>query len=507
MIKSDFIILIMNCKKYVHKAEYQKKTWLKNVHIPYFHVLGNPSLNTEYEFDHCNKKLTVKTGDDYISLPQKVISAYNAVKEVYDFKYIFKTDDDQNLISDDFFHTFPIILQQQIPSPHYGGKIIHIKPHISTYYTIHPELPRDLYMQETSYSTGRFYFLSYDAVESLIKEKSNISKEYFEDYAIGLYLDPIFKDNALCIDTDRIFRDILVKELMDYVYIFTEIVRCGDIGVQAISSFHKYHDLPLNIWCSEEDVQSIPYHTNNIIHVIEKNSDVYKDFDEGHKGTSHLWTNLILDLPEKYTHLLHFDSDVLFLGNMCCTIMDNIPEYDLIGPIRNYIHNKNNRDDVRYLPDVVQTYCFAFNRTRVIEKNKHILWNWVRGFPVNFPHAVIDYFDPVSFSILKNGGKIKHIDKDVIGGADLLGCRNNKHAELNTLFDVGDKIIHFAGVGSGLNFYKMIIDDKKINVPDSYVKFGLERFDYYSQLFFNKRVLNSDVNDANVEKFKQLIHA
>jgi hypothetical protein len=293
---------------------------------------------------------------------------------------------------------------------------------------------------------------------------------------------------------------------MDSVYIFTEIIRCGEIGYQAISSFRKYHNLPLHIWCSEDDIQFIPPHDNNIIHIIDKTTELYNDFDEGHKGTSHLWTNLLLELPEKYTHLLHFDSDVLFLGDMVNGIMSYIPEYDLIGPIRNYIHNPNNRDDVRHLPDVVQTYCFAFNRTLIRQQNKHILWNWVRGYPVNFPHAVIDYFDPVSFTILRNGGKIKHIDNDIIGGTDLLGTRNNKNRELNAIFDVGDKIIHFAGVGSGLNFTNMATNNKKISVPSSYVKFGMERYNLYSQIFFNKRIIDSNVNDVTVEKFKKFMN-
>jgi len=212
MIKSDFILLIMNCAKYAYKAHYQKKTWLTKLPdtVPYFHVLGNPSLQTEFEFDHSNHILWVKTKDDYVSLPHKVISAFAAVNQTYDFKYIFKTDDDQNLVFDNFFTTLTKLLQEKIPTPHYGGNIISIREHISVYYTIHPELPRDLLMKATTYSSGRFYFLSRDAIASLLQKKSDISKEYFEDYAIGLYLDPGFKENALVIKTDNIFKDIIM---------------------------------------------------------------------------------------------------------------------------------------------------------------------------------------------------------------------------------------------------------------------------------------------------------
>ena len=212
MIKSDVVLLIMNCAKYAYKAKYQKDTWLKKMPetIPYFHVLGDPSLQTNYNIDHSNHILWVNTKDDYVSLPHKVIAAYEAIQQTYDFKYIFKTDDDQNLVFDNFFISLTKILQEKTPKPHYGGNIISIREHISAYWTIHPELPRDLLMKATTYSSGRFYFLSRDAIESLLQKKLDIAKEYFEDYAIGLYLDSGFKENALYIKTDNIFKDILV---------------------------------------------------------------------------------------------------------------------------------------------------------------------------------------------------------------------------------------------------------------------------------------------------------
>ena len=207
MIKADVVLLILNCEKYREKAIRQKNTWLKTLPdtLPYFHVLGNPELQNDFEFDHENNLLYVKTKDDYISLPHKVISAYEAIYKTYDFKYILKTDDDQTLIHHEFFHTLPSFLSDR--AHHYGGKLLSINSHISTYYTIHPELPKDIVMHATTYSNGRFYFLSHDAVESLLPHKTNIAKEYFEDYAIGYYLAPSYKTNALYIDSDKIFRD------------------------------------------------------------------------------------------------------------------------------------------------------------------------------------------------------------------------------------------------------------------------------------------------------------
>ena len=63
LINQDFILLILNCVKYREKALKQKETWL-NTGLPddllFFHVIGNPNLETEYIFDNEDKVLYVK---------------------------------------------------------------------------------------------------------------------------------------------------------------------------------------------------------------------------------------------------------------------------------------------------------------------------------------------------------------------------------------------------------------------------------------------------------------
>ena len=191
-VKQDVLLLIMNCEKYTNKAQYQINGWLQEIDIPYFHVIGKEDLETPYLF--ANRTLYVRTKDDYISLPHKVIEAYAAVHAEYDYQYIFKTDDDQ-------FLTFPIFLKilaenllAQKNKIHYGGKIVNvIKDHISIYWQFHPELPKDVLVKKSVYCNGRFYFLSYEAVNSLMSQRNNIKNEYFEDYAIGLYMEPEYK--------------------------------------------------------------------------------------------------------------------------------------------------------------------------------------------------------------------------------------------------------------------------------------------------------------------------
>ncbi len=247
MIEQEFIMLIMNCKKYEYKATYQKNTWLQNIptFIKYYHVLPflpflpflplkkvEPNLEKvdlekvedylalpflkvekveeEYKFDNENNILYVNCEDDYNSLPKKVISAYNAIHETFNYKYIFKTDDDQNLINLGFLNVISNLIKTKIPKSHYGGNIIDVKEnYLSQYSKIHSELPDYLPILKTKYCSGRFYFLSKNAISNLINKRENINKEFLEDYAIGFHLDNYYKENIMHIATDKFFKDII----------------------------------------------------------------------------------------------------------------------------------------------------------------------------------------------------------------------------------------------------------------------------------------------------------
>ena len=211
MINQEIILLIMNCQKYRQKAELQKNGWLKSLPagLIYFHVLGDESLATDYFFDEDARVLWVKTPDDYVSLPKKVITAYKAVSETYNYKYLFKTDDDQELQNRNFFEVIKKLILVK-GDTHYGGLIVNVtRPHVSKYYLLHSELPTNLVIQKTKYCSGRFYFLSSLAIQNLLSKKDIISSEYLEDYAVGYYLDDEFKRNMLPIDTNKYFKDLV----------------------------------------------------------------------------------------------------------------------------------------------------------------------------------------------------------------------------------------------------------------------------------------------------------
>ena len=209
-------MLIMNCKKYMKKALFQKRTWLPLIpsYLKYYHVIGDESLETEYKFDNENRILWVKTADDYNSLPKKVFSSYKAVFETFNFKYLFKTDDDQILVNNKFFDIITKLIESKTPKTHYGGYIVDVpKPYLSQYHKLHPELPSYLPIFQTKYCSGRFYFLSNEAVSHLLSKRENIEKEYLEDYAIGLNMDAKYKIDMLSIATNKFFTDI---ELSDF---------------------------------------------------------------------------------------------------------------------------------------------------------------------------------------------------------------------------------------------------------------------------------------------------
>jgi len=213
MKKCDFILMILNCKAYKHKSNLQKETWLKELptSLPYYHVIGHPDLPSNFIFDENEHILYVKTSDDYNSLPQKVICAYEAFYKIYDFKYIFKTDDDQNLINKHFFSILMNNLINNKEKYNYGGyRNIIEEDRLSEYYKVHECLPRNILMKKGMYCSGRFYFLSKSSISNLLQKKEKFSTEFFEDYAIGYHLDEQLKSKYLYINVGLSFNDFII---------------------------------------------------------------------------------------------------------------------------------------------------------------------------------------------------------------------------------------------------------------------------------------------------------
>jgi len=212
MIDQKYILLILNCYKYKYKAKIQSETWLKKLdnNVIYFHVIGDikKCKDNNYFFDFNNKILYTKTKDDYLSLPDKVITAIEAINCTYNYDYIFKTDDDQKLVMDDFFTKMIKTLSSSSIKYNYGGRLLRVNDFYSTYYTIHSELPKNLLLKKTNYCSGRFYFLSKAAVMNLLEKSELIKQHIIEDHAIGYYLDDDLKKNTFYLLSDKFFHDI-----------------------------------------------------------------------------------------------------------------------------------------------------------------------------------------------------------------------------------------------------------------------------------------------------------
>jgi len=202
------LLLIMNCQKYRHKALRQKDDWLKKLppFINYYHVIGDKNKTQEqnYLIDQENKILYVNTLDDYNSLPHKVITSFEIIKDS-DYQYIFKTDDDQRLKNKVFFNKLIKILEAN--TYYYGGNIVRVNEHKSDYYHVHPELPHNVILEAAEYCNGRFYILHREAIENLLEKKEKIAQRYIEDHAIGYHLDEQFKKPILKIHNDKYFKD------------------------------------------------------------------------------------------------------------------------------------------------------------------------------------------------------------------------------------------------------------------------------------------------------------
>lgn len=282
-------------------------------------------------------------------------------------------------------------------------------------------------------------------------------------------------------------------------FIWTEVFNCSEIGIKAIETFFKYHkDLKLHVYGFMEDLNKIPNLKNLVKVNFDKEASIFskklsekklkKGFSKGHLGTALLWREIILNT--QHNHLIHFDSDIIFQGNIIEDLITYSEKYDLVGPTRPYKYNQNNYSTSLKLPDICQTCCFYFNKSKISKRKRRSFLKMVLGSYNPYGFQVIDFFDPVMFDIYFNGGKIFNLSFDIVGGVNSLASRDNKYKEINNFdtdfkIDYGEKMIHFSAVGSGLNFFKNI---NKINVPKSYVDYAIDRYALYSKVYLNKDI-------------------
>jgi hypothetical protein len=286
-------------------------------------------------------------------------------------------------------------------------------------------------------------------------------------------------------------------------FIFTETYGCGLILKKCLESFFRHHpDTVVHVFGTHKDFKELGKFKNVEYVELSEDLELKECFKHGHLGTAHIGARVIKEFSKGFDYIIHFDSDVIFQKESLSLLYDKIDEgYDLIGPVRCYKNNMNGRTDLSELSDVSQTYFYAFNKTKISDYSFVDLRNMIVGFHNPLNHPILDYFDPVSFDILKNGGKSFFLDVDLVGGLTMDGNRKNKYEELNEDMDFGANLMHFAGVGSGMKFHFQ--GSEQTN--QSYVDWALKRFALYYKLFYDVSIDSAMVEEEKYNLLKKVL--
>lgn len=205
----EYVMFILNCKKYFEKRKMQKKTWLNKINFNYFHVIGDPEIEKSY-IDYDQKIIYTKCEDNYESLPIKTYQSIKLICENFpDLKYIFKTDDD--IIIDDGFFEYVFDTLKNNPDSEYFGYAIDI--HKNKYSEYHIEKVEKesskkpvLMMKKTTYASGKFYIIKKTMLDKILNF-TNVDKYFesnmFEDYAVG-YLIKNLDGNLVRINLSKV---------------------------------------------------------------------------------------------------------------------------------------------------------------------------------------------------------------------------------------------------------------------------------------------------------------
>ena len=287
------------------------------------------------------------------------------------------------------------------------------------------------------------------------------------------------------------------------VFVWTEAFNCGEILNPMLDSYLKHNFYPINVFGTSDDMNGISIKSEMIVlHNLNKKKifksmedKILSGYKKGHKGTAILWDHVISSRPERI--LIHLDSDTIFLDEVISDLVKAIREegFAIAGSRRAYKNRgyRNKGLDGLFLnlrPDVVNTDCFAFT-TKFISRRPRF---WVRrkilGRRISFK-PVVDFFDPISFEIVRNGGKVKYMDSP----------QNGQSSMINYKSKFMESRISFAAVGSGVNFFK----NGHKGVPTGYSGYALASYSLFAKEFLDKDIGIKPLDDPIlVSKLKAL---
>jgi len=278
-------------------------------------------------------------------------------------------------------------------------------------------------------------------------------------------------------------------------FIFSEFFNCGSLLRPFLESYLKYHDKIIHVVCTDEDLKFAGDIVNNknvkIINVTNQ-KEFIESWKNGHAGTALCFANALLKWSNS-DHVIHFDSDVIFKSDCVTTISNELNNgYDIVGSPRAYKHNLSGVRGLDNYHDTISTYAFGINRSKIPNYDFEYFVRMCGGWANPLKHRTLDFFDPVVFSALSNGAKIKFLNTHEYGGMDNFGSKENGY-DSNLNFDCGSKIVHFGGVGSGCSIFY-----EKSNPPKSYAEWALGRWSLYAKIF-----LDMDTNCSFQTKYSE----
>ena len=270
------------------------------------------------------------------------------------------------------------------------------------------------------------------------------------------------------------------------VFIWTEAYNCGEILEPMVSSYLAHNNFKLNIFGTSKDLAQVKT-SSKLLHFhdlrLKRNGSKIEDrimrkYEQGHKGTAELWSYILLSQDERF--FIHLDSDTIFLADVISELISAIVAegFSVAGSRRPYLfrsYRKTGWDGKQLdkLPDVINTDCFAFDRSKIRLRPEYFLKRKIFGHRP-LAHPVVDFFDPICFEILNRGGRIKYMDTPEAGNQAIPNTFSNFH----------NKRISFAAVGSGANFFK----NSKAKSSDGYMNFALASYSLYSKHLLNKDI-------------------
>lgn len=256
---------------------------------------------------------------------------------------------------------------------------------------------------------------------------------------------------------------------------------CGMLARVLLPSYIKHHTSPIHVFGFPSDLVDLPKHELVVpVPVSDMQRDQYgiadglserflrDGFRSGHLGTARLWAFLIKSRPER--HLIHVDSDVIFLGDAVHDVELALKRGSVLaGPRRMYRLNLNGRDDVRNRRDCVDTYCFGFDKRNLSVTSSWGLVRRIRGQTIRGliqGTKVLDFFDTISFELMRFG-EVTYLDSPKAGQS---GAR-----DLDS--DFSKKILEIrSAVGTGC----AIFGGNTSTIPESYKNYALESFSIFA---------------------------